>query len=83
MEFYGSDFDDVRDWMVTLKNHPYCSTPEHFMGALGIFAGRWSDFIVNKLDQHRTGNIALDGIADLPGPGSLSLPGNAQFFAGP
>jgi hypothetical protein len=26
-----------------------------------------------------TGNGAVDGIADLPGPGSLSLPGNAQF----
>jgi hypothetical protein len=26
-----------------------------------------------------TGSLALDGIADLPGPGSLSLPGNAQF----
>ena len=30
-----------------------------------------------------TGNLALDGIADLPGPGSLSLPGNAQFVSGP
>ena len=30
-----------------------------------------------------TGSLALDGIADLPGPGSLSLPGNAQFFAVP
>ena len=30
-----------------------------------------------------TGNVALDGIADLPGPGSLSLPGNAQFVSGP
>jgi hypothetical protein len=30
-----------------------------------------------------TGNTALDGIADLPGPGSLSLPGNAQFVSGP
>jgi hypothetical protein len=29
-----------------------------------------------------TGNNALDGIADLPGPGSLSLSGNAQFFSG-
>jgi hypothetical protein len=25
----------------------------------------------------------LDGIADLPGPGSISLPGNAQFVASP
>jgi hypothetical protein len=30
-----------------------------------------------------TGSLALDGIADLPGPGSLSLPGNAQFVAVP
>jgi hypothetical protein len=30
-----------------------------------------------------TGSLALDGIANLPGPGSLSLPGNAQFFAVP
>ena len=30
-----------------------------------------------------TGSLALDGLADLPGPGSLSLPGNAQFFAVP
>jgi hypothetical protein len=30
-----------------------------------------------------TGNIALDGIADLPGPGSLSLPGNAQLVGAP
>ena len=30
-----------------------------------------------------TGSLALDGIADLPGPGSLSLPGNAQFFSSP
>src|SRR5262249_59932545 len=30
-----------------------------------------------------TGNIALDGIADLPGPGSLSLVGNAQFVTVP
>ena len=30
-----------------------------------------------------TGSLALDGLADLPGPGSLSLPGNAQFVAGP
>jgi hypothetical protein len=28
-----------------------------------------------------TGSPALDNLADLPGPGSLSLPGNAQFFA--
>jgi hypothetical protein len=26
-----------------------------------------------------TGNGAVDALADLPGPGSLSLPGNAQF----
>jgi hypothetical protein len=30
-----------------------------------------------------TGSLALDGIADLPGPGSISLPGNAQFVASP
>ena len=30
-----------------------------------------------------TGSLALDGLANLPGPGSLSLPGNAQFFATP
>jgi hypothetical protein len=26
-----------------------------------------------------TGNPALDGLADLPGPGSVSLGGNATF----
>src|SRR5262249_39084364 len=31
----------------------------------------------------KTGSAALDGIADLPGPGSTSLPGNAQFFSSP
>jgi hypothetical protein len=30
-----------------------------------------------------TGSLALDGIADLPGSGSISLAGNAQFVAGP
>ena len=30
-----------------------------------------------------TGNAQVDGIGDLPGPGSLSLPGNAQFVASP
>jgi hypothetical protein len=30
-----------------------------------------------------TGSLALDGLADLPGAGSLSLPGNAQFVAVP
>jgi len=30
-----------------------------------------------------TGNGSVDGAADLPGPGSLSLPGNAQFVASP
>jgi hypothetical protein len=30
-----------------------------------------------------TGSTALDSLADLPGPGSLSLPGEAQFFASP
>jgi hypothetical protein len=28
-----------------------------------------------------TGSLALDGLANLPGPGSISLPGNAQFFS--
>src|SRR5262249_15127974 len=28
-----------------------------------------------------TGSTALDNLADLPGPGSLSLPGTAHFFA--
>jgi hypothetical protein len=30
-----------------------------------------------------TGAVALDSVADLAGPGSLSLSGNAQFFASP
>jgi len=30
-----------------------------------------------------TGSTAPDNLADVPGPGSLSLPGNAQFFAMP
>jgi hypothetical protein len=30
-----------------------------------------------------TGSQALDNLANLPGAGSLSLPGNAQFFAVP
>lgn len=30
-----------------------------------------------------TSSPALDSLADLPGPGSSSLPGNAQFFTGP
>jgi hypothetical protein len=30
------------------------------MQALGIFAGRWSDFMVYKLPNHHSGNIALD-----------------------
>ncbi len=29
-----------------------------------------------------TNNVALDNTADLPGPGSLSLPGNAQYSLG-
>jgi hypothetical protein len=28
----------------------------------------------------KTGSIALDSLGDLPGPGAVSLPGNAQFF---
>jgi hypothetical protein len=28
-----------------------------------------------------TGSLSLDGLADLPGPGSISLPGDAQFFS--
>jgi hypothetical protein len=35
-----------------------------------------SDFCITA-----TGSGALDNIADLPGPGSVSLPGNAQFFS--
>jgi hypothetical protein len=30
-----------------------------------------------------TGFGPLDALGDLPGPGSLSLPGNAQFVASP
>jgi len=30
-----------------------------------------------------TGNLSVDGIADLPGPGSISLPGEAQFTVVP
>jgi hypothetical protein len=30
-----------------------------------------------------TGNLSVDGIADLPGPGSISLPGNATFTVVP
>jgi hypothetical protein len=30
-----------------------------------------------------TGNISVDTIADLPGPGSISLPGMAQFTVVP
>ena len=59
-EFYGSDFDDLKSWMQMLKYHPFCSTPENFMQALGIFAGRWSDFMQNKLGNHHSGNPALD-----------------------
>ena len=59
-EFYGSDFDELRDWMHSLKYDPFCATPENFMQALGIFSGRWSDFLVNKLGNHHSGNIALD-----------------------
>jgi hypothetical protein len=31
----------------------------------------------------KTGGAAVDNVADLPGPGSLGLPGNTQFFASP
>ncbi len=30
-----------------------------------------------------TGNLSVDGIADLPGPGTISLPGNATFTVVP
>ncbi len=39
--------------------------------------------LVSNFCIPQTGSLALDGLADLPGPGSLSLPGNAQFFAVP
>ena len=62
-EFYGSDFDELHDWMQMLKYDPFCSTPENFMQALGIFAGKWSDFMVNKLGNHHSGDRALDQLA--------------------
>ena len=31
----------------------------------------------------KTNNASVDGIADLPGPGSISLPGNAQYVVVP
>ena len=37
-----------------------------------------SGVLVSSFCIPPTGSLALDGIADLPGPGSLSLPGNAQ-----
>ena len=30
-----------------------------------------------------TGNAAVDGVADLPGPGSLGLNGESQYLASP
>ncbi|HTH47857.1 MAG TPA: hypothetical protein VMB21_10130 [Candidatus Limnocylindria bacterium] len=59
-EFYGADFDDLRNVMHGLKYDAYCATPENFMQVLGMFAGRWSDFLVYKLDLHHSGDIALD-----------------------
>jgi hypothetical protein len=56
---------------------------------MGSPAGDLSDglphagILVSNFCIPATGNLALDGIADLPGPGSLSLSGNAQFFSGP
>ena len=35
------------------------------------------------IDQGSFGSASLDGLASLPGPGSLSLPGLAQFVASP
>jgi hypothetical protein len=37
--------------------------------------------VVLKLCIPPTGSLALDGLANLPGPGSISLPRNAQFFS--
>src|SRR5262249_54224992 len=39
--------------------------------------------LVSNFCIPQTGSLSLDGLADLPGPGSLSLPGNAQFFSSP
>src|SRR5262249_6569080 len=39
--------------------------------------------LVSNFCIPKTGSPAVDGVADLPGPGSLSLPGNAQYFSSP
>jgi len=39
--------------------------------------------LVSNFCIPKTGGAAVDNTADLPGPGSLSLLGNAQFFASP
>jgi hypothetical protein len=39
--------------------------------------------LVNNFCIPATGNPALDSIADLPGPGSLSISGDALFFSFP
>jgi hypothetical protein len=39
--------------------------------------------LVSNFCTPATGNPALDSIVDLPGPGSLSLSGDALFFASP
>jgi hypothetical protein len=44
-----------------------------FVATLGVLV---SNFCIPP-----TGSLALDGLANLPGPGSVSLPGNAQFFS--
>ena len=56
---------------------------------MGLPAGDLSDglshpsVLVSNFYIPATGNPALDTIADLQGPGSLSLFGDAQFFASP
>ena len=42
-----------------------------------------ASILVNNFCIPATGSGSLDGLASLPGPGSLSLPGMAQFFASP
>jgi hypothetical protein len=39
--------------------------------------------LVSNFCIPKTGSPAVDGVADLPGPGSLSLAGNAQYFSSP
>jgi hypothetical protein len=56
-EFYGSDFDELRDFMSDLKQQ---ATPEGLKQLLDAFAGRWSNFMVIKEALHHTGDVALD-----------------------